>query len=260
MSKTILLSKCAVVLMLTVSCAQARGPQDYFEVVNNSNPTPRMTEKPVETSFWGSLRNNVGNGMRSVGDWLRQEDNTKTDIGKLSSAVKQVGCACASEQTGGLVSVGFFQQTLNPLGNMFRSLGSSIRTVSEAETLTRTLLNKANIHVYSSSFEVNNEVLAITKALAKKGDTNTFFDLLKSVRNRGHKLDQEKIQAQYALEVAKEIVVEAGLSEDGAKLKLRARLESLFEKAGLAITEIANMVSEIFKKAKDIVAAEKARN
>ncbi len=260
MSKTVLLSKCAVVLMLSVSCAQARSPHDYFDVVNNFNPTPRMTEKPVEISFWGSFRNSVGNGARSLGNWLRKEDNTKTDIGKLSSAVKQAGCAYASEQTGGLVSVGLFQQTLNPLGNMFRSLGSSIRTVSESETLTRALLNKANIHSYSSSFEVNTEVLAITKALAKKGDTNTFFDLLKSVTNRGHKLDQEKIQAQYALEAAKEIVMETGLSEQGAKLKLRARLESLFEKVGLDITKITDMVSEIFKKAKDIVAAEKTRN
>lgn len=260
MIKNKLMRSSAVALLLSGSVVQAHNmntSDDYLRVINGfSASSSQHVQQPVEIGCWGKVADGFGSGLRSAGGWLRTTDTVETDISKASAGVKWGISSWLSSKAYGIISAGTAKKVLNPLGNAARWVGEKMLVTPESTTLTRRLLDAANIHAYSNSHDAQAQIGQIATALAKKGDMDTYLSVIDGAAKRNHTVaDQKAMHEKFALDVAKNLVAE-GKDE----LTVRQRLNAFLEKTGIAgaWNNFGSYVSMLFQKAQDTLRADNA--
>jgi hypothetical protein len=248
-------SAAIMLCLLSTSTVHADNSVEFYETLINQHTVGSFSPVHKDDSQYSCFdrwRNQVGNGLRSLGEKLRQPDNLDTDVGYLSHATKEVTCEYAKQKTG----ISFSTKVFNSIGNGLRWLGSKLRVVEETQTLNRALLNAANIHHTTNSATVTTKLGAISAAFVKNGPQADaqYLDFVEALKLRGHQVDQIA-HVKFTEELAKETLKDEKLVNDekAAKKTLTQRLTAFLEKTGLATTwkTITEYVSSLYEKVRN---------
>lgn len=257
--KTLILISGCLLMGATTSFADRQSDIDNYAQIIQTFHQPKLEQIKAEsfkdTGWFSGLRNTVRNGMRYVGDKFRLPDDKNTDLGQVTVSAKQMTCDFIQTKTG----FAFTPKIFSAVGNAIRWIGNKVGTVEETKTVSRTLLNAANLHYTTNTADAEIELQKISAAMVKtQQKDDAFLKLLDDAKARGHELSNSVVAA-HAIEITKSILNEKELvaDEKTSKQRLTQRLADFLQRTGLAssfetvkeyVSKLYNKVVNAFKK------------
>jgi len=184
--KSLLLASVMVATLTPYSASAIITADDLADKIRVTRAAPAPVVKEEAPRGWfSSFRSAVGNGLRYVGDALRQDENTKTDAGKVKQAAKDYVAAGVAAKLHVPVSTSIF----NAIGNGLRKAGQFIKGGEETQTQTRVVLNSLALNKSASKDDIANALKTAATAIIR-ADSQTapeaFLDVVKGLNLRGH--------------------------------------------------------------------------
>ena len=122
-------------------------------------------EQPKASGWFSWARNKTANLLDNVGDFLRQPDNLKTDVGQIKHVAKQLTCDVVQAKTQIPVTTKIF----SAIGNGARYLAGKFRTEPKTANLNSQLLDQAGINYHSKTNQALIEFKKVSEAFVETG-------------------------------------------------------------------------------------------
>ena len=204
-------------------------------------------EQPKASGWFSWARNKTANLLDNVGDFLRQPDNLKTDVGQIKHVAKQLTCDVVQAKTQIPVTTKIF----SAIGNGARYLAGKFRTEPKTANLNSQLLDQAGINYHSKTNQALIEFKKVSEAFVETGkDDAEILKLADAARARGHQLSDVDVANNHAQAVASNFLKNNEMANDSVKAKkqLTYRLSEFLQRAGFMAETIKEYISNLYDK------------